>query len=204
MEIFTGKSSQYNLFNETVKNFALKYNFESAELDWIFSTGLPGMFEVSEKFEFKADTSLKISVTGGLQLEYWTAFKSYMEVSKSLVKIGKPAPKCWSDISLGRSDIYLAVAVNSVTNLLNIWLVIIGTEAKNKYDKLYKIAFEDSLIELNRNIIWDRMEGRQRCAIKLQTPVDYTNKNDWENQFRWFKENLEKYVRFFKPRILNI
>jgi len=112
-----------------------------------------------------------------------------------------PRAKSWSDISLGTSDIYLAVGINSITNEMNIWLVIRGNEAKAIFDKLYKSAYERSLSEISNKILWDRMEGRQRCAVILQKSADFKDRNDWIQQFEWLKENIEKYVRFFRPKI---
>lgn len=39
LEKFTGKYSQYLIFNDLAKEFVKKYNFEHSELDWVLSTG---------------------------------------------------------------------------------------------------------------------------------------------------------------------
>jgi hypothetical protein len=41
---FTGRSTQYNSFNSTLKNFARQYKFDHSELDWIFSAGIKEIF----------------------------------------------------------------------------------------------------------------------------------------------------------------
>lgn len=40
LEKFTGKSMQYQIFNDLSKDFVRKFNFEHTELDWVFSAGL--------------------------------------------------------------------------------------------------------------------------------------------------------------------
>ena len=127
-----------------------------------------------------------------------------MEEHKGSVKMRNPLPHNWSDISIGKSDIYVSAAVYSKTKTIEIWLVLVGKDAKNNFDKLYELAYKDSLISIDKNIIWDRMEGRIRCAVILRKQADHTNKPDWNNQFQWFKENLEKFVKFFKPLLTKI
>jgi hypothetical protein len=204
METFTGKSKQFIVFNETAKSFCKKYSFGKVELDWILSTGVPGLNRKTEDSRKKENRSLKLSALRQLQLEYWTGLNSYMETKGSFVKMRTPYSKQWSDVSLGMSDIYLAIGINCQQNCLNIWLVIRGQQVKNNFDKLYKLAFDDSLIEICNDIQWDRMEGRKSCAIKLTREADFINRIDWENQFEWLKEHIEKYVSFFKPRIKNL
>ena len=48
-ETYTGKSKQYEVFNEAAKKFALKYSLEHTELDWIFSTGVPAIVGNGER-----------------------------------------------------------------------------------------------------------------------------------------------------------
>jgi Domain of unknown function (DUF4268) len=204
LEIYNGKSKQYIIYNGLAKKFTKQFNFDPVELDWIFSTGLPVIIEGFYDAKPIGNRLSPLSNLRNVQLEFWEGLKNYMEVNGSIVKMRIPRPKSWSDISLGKSDIYLAAGMNSKTNLLTIWLVIRGAQSKESFDKLYRMAYKNSLIEINRSIIWDRMDGRQRCAVILNQPADIYNKSDWKQQFDWFKKNLEKYVRFFKPKIINI
>lgn len=201
METFTGKSKQYSIFNKTAISFIKKYSFEKVELDWILSTGLP---EIIKLVNHPDNNTFRSKNNSDIRLEYWSGLKTYMDVKSSFVKMRTPYSKQWTDISLGMSDIYLAVGINSLTKLLNIWLVIRGQKGKNNFDKLFKFAYEDSLIEISNDIQWDRMDSRKSCAVKLTRHADFSNIKDWEQQFEWLKEYIEKYVRFFKPRIRNL
>ena len=203
-ETYTGKSKQYKVFNEAAKKFALQYSFEHTELDWVFSTGLPMTINGEEQNNFVKKQTLEKSGLRELQVEYWQDLKNYLESKGSFVKMRIPRSKSWSDISLGRSDIYLAIGINSRTSEMNIWLVIRDSQSKMTFDKLYKTAYEKSLTEISNKIVWNRMEGRKRCTVTLQKPADFNNRNEWENQFAWLKEHIEKYVRFFKPYINKI
>lgn len=201
---YTGKSKQYIEFNKAAKKIAQNHSFEPTELDWIFSTGLPAIVNGEERKGTTKSNPIQKSGLGELQMEYWKGLKNYMEERGSFVRMRIPRAKSWSDISLGTSDIYLAVGINSITSEMNIWLVIRGNQAKYNFDKLFKLSYEKSLSEISNNIVWDRMDGRQRCAVILQKSADLKDRNDWNQQFEWLKEHIERYVRFFKKKISNI
>jgi len=152
----------------------------------------------------KAASQSELSDTQLFQMEFWQACKNYMEEHKSFVKMRNPLPRNWSDISIGKSDIYVSAAVYSKTKTIEIWLVLVGENAKNNFDKLYELAFNSSLKEIDKEIAWDRMDKNVRSAVILRKQADYFNKADWDNQFQWFKENLENYVKFFKPLLTKI
>lgn len=79
-----------------------------------------------------------------------------------------------------------------------------GEHAKENYEKLYMVCYENSLLEVNKNLVWDKMEGRKMCAVMLKSSANFSNKSDWSNQFFWYKDNLEKYTKYFKQKIANL
>jgi len=149
----------------------------------------------------KSTSAQKVSDVRLLYQEYWQGLKTIMEVNNSFVKLPNPPPNSWFNISLGRTNYFLSVAVNSRDNSINIGLTIIGSKAKEDFDRLYEVAYWDSLTEINQNLIWDRMAANIRCGVTLKTYADFMERNDWPNQFAWFKENLEKFDRYFRPKI---
>ena len=42
------------------------------------------------------------------------------------------------------------------------------------------------------------------CAVTLKTAGDFSNKQDWNRQFEWFRNHVEKYQQYFKPIIKNL
>ena len=139
-----------------------------------------------------------------LQQEFWQGLKSYLETEKNSFKMQNPAPQHWTNIALGKSDFNLSATVNSREGLISIWLNITGDNAKENYDKLYEIAYEQSKTEVSPDIIWDRMEGRKMSSVILKTNGDLNKKADWEKQYTWFKVYIEKFVQFFKPIVKKI
>jgi len=138
------------------------------------------------------------------QQNYWRNLKLFLEEQNSIVSITKPLPQNYINLPIGKSGICLAVAVNSQTSELYIWLLFYGKDSKVNYDRLKRIAYDQSLIEVSKDLVWDRMEKNIRSAVKLTKNADYMNKQDWGDQFQWFKVHLEKYYIFFNPLITNI
>jgi hypothetical protein len=152
----------------------------------------------------KSASTQNVTDTKLLQQEYWQALKDYMETNKSFVKMQNPLLQHWTNIAIGRSYYHLSASVNSRDNSINIWLNILGEQAKDNYEKLYEAAHEKSLAEVNKDLIWDKMDGRKMSAATLKTKGDFTDKNDWPNQFKWYKDNLERFTKYFKPIIAKL
>lgn len=187
--------STFNFFGIEIELFKIgdsamapMFNLVSKPNDWSKSV------KKSAAVQNLTDTKL-------LQQEYFQALKEYMERNKSFVKMQNALPQHWTNIAIGKSNYTLSANVNSRDNSLNIWLNIQVENAKEAFDKLYELAFENSLDEISNSLEWNRMEGRKMSAVTLKTEGDFSNKKDWERQFTWFKENLEKFTRFFKPLV---
>lgn len=152
----------------------------------------------------KSTSSQPVTETKLLQQKYWQGLKDYMEGKKSFVKMQNPLLQHWTNIAIGKSNFHLSASVSSRDNSLNIWLNIMGDQAKENYDKLYETSYENSLSEVSPDLVWDKMEGRKMSAVMLKTSADFSSKSDWTKQFEWFKEHLEKYTKYFKQRITKI
>lgn len=152
----------------------------------------------------RSTTSQSATETKLLQQEYWQGLKDFMEARKSFVKMQNPQLQHWTNIAIGRSNFHISATVNSRDNSINIWLNILGEKAKENFDKLYQTAFENSLTEVNKDLIWDKMDGRKMSAVTLKSSGNFTNRSDWDNQFLWFKDNLERFTKYFKPKVAKL
>lgn len=152
----------------------------------------------------KTTSNQPITETKTLQQVYWQGLKDFMETRKSFVRMQNPLPQHWTNIAIGRSNFHLSASVNSRDNSINIWLNIVGTNAKENYDKLHELSYQNSFIEISPDLIWDRMDGRKMSAVMLKSNGDFTDKIDWNNQFEWFKSYIEKFTKYFKPIILKM
>lgn len=152
----------------------------------------------------KLDSTLKVTDIKLLQQEYWQGLKNFMEAANSFVKLPNPPSDSWYNIPFGKSKYFLSAAINPQDISLNIWLTIIGEKAKEEFDRLYEIAYKDSLLEVNQNLFWDRMQADIKCAVTLKNYVDFMDHKERPVQYAWFKENLEKFDKYFRPRIREI
>ncbi|MBK9994999.1 MAG: DUF4268 domain-containing protein [Saprospiraceae bacterium] len=190
-DTFTFFGIEIELYKIGESNPAPMFNIVSKPNDWTK--------QVKKSTSTQSTTEIK-----RLQQEYWQGLKDYMEIKKSFVRMQNPLLQHWTNIAIGKSNFHLSASVSSRDNSINIWLNIMGAKAKENYEKLYEISFENSLKEVSHDLVWDKMEGRKMCAVMLKASADFTNRADWSNQFEWYKEHLEKYTKYFKPRIVKI
>jgi hypothetical protein len=146
----------------------------------------------------------KLTDTELLQLVYWQGLKNFMEANNSFVNLLGTPPKSWFDVEHDSGKYFLTVTVNSQDTSLNIWLNIIGENAKNDFDKLCLIAYKESLTEINQDLKWYKIQDKGGSSVTLKSYASFMEKNDWPNQFTWFKEYLEKFDRFFRPKLKDL
>lgn len=139
--------------------------------------------------------------TKKLQQEYWSEFGAFVQGRKSNFRTQKPAPQHWTNISIGNSAISMSLSVDSRSKTIKIWLDIKGLDPKANYDKLYESLYDKSVSEISPNIRWDRLDGKKMSFVELKRDADFSNKQDWNNQFEWFFEYVEKFVTLFKPAV---
>ena len=123
---------------------------------------------------------------------------NYLEEQRSFVKLRRPRPVSWSNISIGKSDIYIGASIATKGKII-ISLLICGNSSKEYFEKLENIAKEKSIVQISEQIQWRRFENQKQQLIVLDEKADFSNKADWKNQYDWFKKYLESYVTFFKP-----
>ncbi|MGD0237533.1 MAG: DUF4268 domain-containing protein [Syntrophorhabdales bacterium] len=146
-----------------------------------------------------------LTETKRLQLEYWTAFRQYMEESKSTVKCQKPLPQHWMNHSIGRAGFVMcsiASAFNTETNTYGgeIRVEMVVLDAKKYYEHIENQK-EEIQAELGFPLVWSTQEGTKSRKVYVRNDANITNKADWKNQHRWLKEKLELFYKTFSPRI---
>ncbi len=126
------------------------------------------------------------------------------EDNKSFVKLHSAQPQHWINAAIGRSNFFLSANVNSKEDSISISLNIIGDDAEQNYERLYELGYEKSLKNISPDLLWDKMEGRKMSCVLLKTSGDFTKRNGWPNQHAWFKDNLEKFKKFFRPLVKKV
>lgn len=145
--------------------------------------------------------TVRSSVTGGAvtetkarQLEFWEQFRIYTEERKSPLKIQKPSPQHWLNISVGSRHAHISLTLNSFDEAIRTELYI--PHNKGAFEFLYaqKDAIEK---ELGVKLEWMELPGKKASRIKAETLGLVDNTGEWEQYFAWLKENAEKFQKVF-------
>lgn len=149
-------------------------------------------------------SSGELTETKVKQQEYWTEFRDYVLKIGSPFKVQKPAPQHWTIIAMGRSYFQLSLTVNSVNYTICINLEISGENAKANFDTLKELCEEESKSRVAEDLEWLRLDEKKVSMVKLTKEFDFMDKSSREEQFAWFVENVQKFIKYFKPKIKSI
>jgi hypothetical protein len=145
-----------------------------------------------------------------LQLQFWTAYREYMESKESVVRCQKPSAHHWMSHAIGRSGVHLNSIVsiwNSETKTLEpeirAELYMDGTDAKQVFAELEK---QKGAIEktLGFSLTWHNPEGTVMSRLYTRQNADFRNRALWQQQFEWLRQRLEKMHTVFAPIVKNL
>lgn len=186
-----------------------KFNFFGIEIE-VFKIGnsLPApLFQIISKPNDWSKSVKSIANNQGLtkaktiNLDYWQAFKTYIDNSGSKIKCQKPQPQHWTSFSIGRSDFHMSAVVSVRDNFLRVEFLMNGPNSKSNFQTL-KTAYEnDSYTEIDANVIWDELPDKIVSWVYLKKDVDVSKNSDWKNQHEWLRINIEKFDKFFRNKI---
>ncbi len=136
-----------------------------------------------------------------VQLEFWTAFKNFLQHRNSSLHIGTPQPQNWQDFVIGRDNFALQAFVNTVEKRISVALNITGPCAKQHY---FLLARERASIESEIGLMLDWAENPGKIASNVYLHERTMNplvKEQWPEQHLWLYEKLEAFKEVFAPRI---
>ena len=141
----------------------------------------------------------ELSDTRKLQLEYWTAFRQFMERNNSTVDCRSPRPQYWMDFAIGRSCFRLTAIVNTKGDQIRVYLCVFGPDKAAHYHLLennYKSQIE-AAIDLPLN--WRELPDAKASQIETSISANPNDNSKWPEQHAWFKNTLELFHRVFSP-----
>ena len=154
----------------------------------------------SKNIRETAQHSGELSGAKQQQLAYWTAFREYVKEHGSPLRLQKPLPQHWTNLAIGRSNYWLCARVNTLAENISADLNI-GEKNKAGFNALY--AQKDEIErEFGGSLIWNELPQKIQSIIgTTKDDADIMNESDWDNQFAWLADKLEKLDKVFRRRI---
>ena len=127
------------------------------------------------------------------QLEFWNKFKNYVIERDNRIRLQTPRPQHWYDISMGSSEGYVALSLNSRENLIACEIYI----SKNK--KLFNFLREkkDEIEkEIGESIEWVDAAVASRIKIKKEVSSVF-DQAEAKKYFAWLYEKTVLFQKVF-------
>ena len=143
----------------------------------------------------------ELTPTKKLQLEYWAAFRKFVQSKDAIIKPQKAAPQHWVNVSIGRSDFGMYAFVDTQKHRIGVRLVLSGENKQAHYHLLLnqKDAVEK---EMGEAIVWDELPDKKSSYLSIyRNNVDPKQISDWENQHNDLFNVLESFHKVFAGRI---
>jgi hypothetical protein len=138
------------------------------------------------------------------QLAYWTSFKEFMDARKSAVRCQNGSPQHWVNMSIGKSGFWLTARVNSLKSIISADFRFKTPTSKALFHQFYsdKEAIEK---EFGGKLEWFELpEGKESYVTVTKNKADFRNEGEWDSQFTWLAERLEKLDNVFRKRVKKV
>ena len=155
----------------------------------------------------RAANENELSETKIRQREYWTALKEYVSENGNPFNMQKPSPQHWSIIALGKSGFHLSLTVNSQKKTVAVSFEISTDSADDNklyFDKIRANHEEQAAKEISENLSWQRLNDKKVSIVSLSENFNFLDSSSRQEQFAWFLETVNKFIKFFKPIIKNL
>lgn len=161
--------------------FAPKFQIISKPNDWA-------------KAMKKSAIQTGLSDTKLMQLEFWTKFREYADENNTSLRLRKPYPQHWYDISIGSSKAHLTLIIDTQNNQLRCELYI-----PNSKDLFHKLeGYKDEINQkVNCELEWMPLEGKKASRIKTICEADTNDTDKWEHYYDWLIEKAQSFSKIF-------
>jgi len=167
--------------------FAPKFQIISKPNDWA-------------KAVKKSATQSSLTETKLMQLDFWTKFREYANENNSSLRLRKPNPQHWYNISIGSSKAHLGLIIDTQNNQLRCELYI-----PNSKDLFHKLeGCKDEINQrANCKLEWMPLEGKKASRIRTICEADTTDIDKWEQYYDWLIEKAQSFSKIFSVYLKN-
>ena len=143
-----------------------------------------------------------------LQLEFWTAFKTFMEGAGS-IRCPKPQPQTWMSHRLGWRGCHLDSIFSTwdseaqaTGGELRVDVYLDGADAKQLFASL--LAQREAIErEMGAPMVWHNPPDTRMSKISERRRADVSAKEQWPAYFQWLRDRLERAADVFGSRLLS-
>lgn len=191
-------------------------NFFGLEIElWkIGNSDMAPKFNIVSKPNDWARTVKRVAVDSGeltdkgkLRLEFWTGLNNHLKENSNIIKPRRPSTDSWMGYSMGKTDVHLAVAFSSWSNVKQYYeigeiraeLVIVSKQYADTYYKQFYAQKDRIEQQLGFTLEWYEKEGQILRGAVIRNTVDVNDKTKWPQYYEWLKEHLEKMHTVLSP-----
>lgn len=129
-----------------------------------------------------------------MQLAFWTDFQKYGQEKSTKLRLRKPYPQHWYDLSVGSSRAHLALICDTQNDKLRCEFYIPDDKELFRVLEACKVDIES---ELDYELEWMLLAGKKASRIRTFTTADISNAANWEDYFHWLLVASENFQRVF-------
>lgn len=137
--------------------------------------------------------SSMLTETKQLQLKFWTDFRTYVESENINLRLRKPYPQHWYDISYGRRDSHISLTLNSQSKEMACEIYI--PDSKDTFEEFFNNKGE--IETFVPGLKWLELPTKKACRIKRIAKGNLTSENKWPEYFKWMAENALLFQQTF-------
>jgi hypothetical protein len=156
-----------------------------------------------------AESTASLTELRKLRLEFWTAFKAWME-GRSSVRLQKAGPQSWMSMGIGRSGFHVSAVITTWSSAsedgdpeIRVQLVLASDQSKEHF---LALAAQKETIQakFKSKLHWHDIEGNKQRRIYVCMDADFRDRAEWSKQFEWLKEHLEVFSSVFAPLVRSL
>lgn len=130
------------------------------------------------------------------QLEFWQQFKEFAVNNHSNLKLRNPRPQPYLDVTLGRSDCYLSLVVDSREDLVRCELYI--PNSKDLYQILFSRKEEiEKQLGIPEQIEWMELPAKKASRIKATHSFQFRDPATWQTALAWLADVTIRFKKVF-------
>ncbi|MFC2077840.1 DUF4268 domain-containing protein [Candidatus Bipolaricaulota bacterium] len=139
-----------------------------------------------------------LSETKLMQREFWTQFREFASSEETGLKLRRPRPQHWFDISIGSSKANITLVVDTRNEQLRCEVYI--SDDKDLFATLEsdRPAIESAL---EHDLEWMELQGKKASRIVTSRSADVSDSDAWEECFAWLLATAQEFHTVFSSRI---